>query len=187
MKKFLVLPLLLPFSANAFESRGTAQNYAEAKRAASFLKFEYPVRKLFFGAMEDGYVTKFIATAKIDGHRLIGPRVEFEAHDLDTDIFQRNDILWNKCLSYKEFPKLRVTIPPTEFTEGVPVRVNATMNIRGKDKPLVLELTMTKENGKWVAVGKALSSFDSLGIPDPSIGVAAVKGPIELTFRLLDQ
>lgn len=181
------LLLLAPRHAAGFETSAASASFDEAAKAASYLKFEIPVRKFLFGAHETGYARKFEAHGKIEGTHLSEVKVEFDAHDLDTDLYARNDQMWNYCLGYKENPRIQVAIPAVDFTEGKPVTSNGTMRIRGKEKALPVEISLTRKNGKWVADGSAHATFASLEIPDPSIGVAAVKGPIDITFHLEDK
>ena len=64
---------------------------------------------------------------------------------------------------------------------------SAVIRIRGVDKALPVVLSLARKGGRWIVDGTATTSFDSLSIPDPSIGVASVDGPIEIKFHLEDQ
>lgn len=189
MKTLLALALLFTLAtpAFAFETQLAAPDYDTAEKAASYLRFTLNTKKMgIFKSKVTGYAKKFQARGKIEGLKLRDAAVTFPVRELDTDLYARNDQMWNYCLGYKENPEVKITLPALAFGEGKAQTVSAVINTRGKDHPLPLEIKLEKKNGRWVASGSGHASFAQLEIPDPSIGVASVDGDIMIEFSLED-
>ncbi len=187
----LLLPALCLFfsslPAQAFSVKQASEKFDEAAKAKSFLKFTIPTKKMgLFRSEVTGYATKFSATAKIDKGSATDISIELPVRGLDTDLYARNDQMWNACLAQKEHPVLKLTFPSLKFEEGKEVKAAGTLSVRGKQKPFEAAFTLEKKDKRWVAFGKATTSFEALEIPDPSIGVASVDGPIQMEFFLED-
>jgi len=181
----LLFACFAPLHVLAFESKGTATSFEEAAKAKNFLRFSINTKKLgLFKSQVTGYAKKFSAEAKLEGLSLASARITFPIRELDTDLYARNDQMWNSCLGLKDHPEMEVRLPSLSFTEGKAVTANATILVRGKEKPLPVELTFSKTNGHWLVKGNAHTTFEALEIPDPSIGVASVDGPIDIEFSL---
>lgn len=168
----------------AFSLIMNSGSYEAASNSMSYLKFEIPTRKLFFKSHVTGYARKFIAMGLIKEGKFESGDVQFEVRDLDTDLYARNDQMWNYCLGYKEHPKVEIHLHDYPFTPEREFEATASIAIRGKVKELPLKLKISKD-GKTVD-GEAHTSFEALGIPDPSIGIAAVSGPIDIFWHLED-
>ena len=180
----MFLTLFFATLAFPFEASFDFKDFASANQAESYLRFHLDTKKLgLFSSTVEGLAKKFTATAEMDGGLVKSAVVSFLAKDLSTDLYARDDQMWNLCLDYKKFEKVEIRIGSAKLTE-TPTEVEGRMNIRGKEKPIKIRLGMKRSGDFTVVEGTANLSFKDLEIPDPSIGIANVYDPIQVKFRI---
>lgn len=181
----IILVLILSLSAHAFEAKYDFSEYGDAEKANSFLSFHLDTKKLgLFKSSVTGFVKKFEANGDWKNGQLKNATVSFAAKDVSTDLYARDDKMWNYCFDFKKFEKISLSIKEAQLKDGETVKVMAQMQIRGKMKEVPLEMTMKMNNGKEVVTGSGELSIKGLEIPDPSIGVASVEDLIHVNFRI---
>jgi polyisoprenoid-binding protein YceI len=181
----MILLLLLTTLANAFSIDGDFPDFDSAKNSKNFFKFEIEAKKLgLFSSTIEGYAKKFQASATIKGAKIEKASVRIPAKHISTDLYARDDQMWNFCFEEKSYPEIRIDLEDTQIDPGAEKVVLAKMQIRGKIKPIKVNLKRSTSGETYL--GETDLAFSQLEIPDPSIGIANVKDSIKVRFQLID-
>ena len=179
--KLITLLLFLCFNLFALEQDFNSPSFEQASESQNFLKFQIESTKVgLFTSKVDGYVKEFKAQYDWKDRQIHNAKISFKVKSLDTD--SRNEKMWDLFLDYKKSPALVVTLKET-IKLGTH-KYKASMNVRGKEKDIILSIQAYLEKDMLFINGKALTGFSLLEMPDPSIAVASVADGIKLEFSL---
>ena len=186
MKLFLITILFCASAfAGEFSKDFSFKDFNEAKGADSYLKFTVESTKVgLFSSDVDGYVMSFKAVASENKNELKKLVVSFPANSMNTDHESRDEKLHNLCMGAQDFPEIKVSIEGPLKVTGEKQVVDATFNIRGKNKTSPISLIIKREGKQIYAEGKTVLSLKEMEIPDPSIAVAKLSDDIRIEFKL---
>lgn len=185
--KLILFLIFCPLSlwAGSLSSSNSFENFNDAKKSESYLKFVVESTKVgLFSSDVDGYVKKFTAKVDEDKNQLSNMVVEFPVDSMDTDSESRDEKLHNLCMEKTSFPTFKITIKGPLKIEGKKQIVDAILTVRGKEKIAPISLTLSENEGQIQAMGKSVLSLKELEIPDPSIAVAKLSDDIKIEFKI---
>ncbi len=158
-------------------------NFEQAAKSANFIRFQIDSKKLgLFSSSFEGYAKQFTVTAKVKGDTVEKATLVIPVKQISTDLYARDDQMWNFCFEEKTYPEIKVEITNQVLAKGQEKLVPAKVTIRGKEKEVQVSLKNSSDSKKVRYEGTTHLSFSLLEIPDPSIGVASVKDAIDVTF-----
>jgi polyisoprenoid-binding protein YceI len=157
--------------------------FDQAAQSKNFVKFAIQAKKLgLFSSTVVGYAKAFTVTGKVKGDKIDLATIVVPVKQISTDLYARDDQMWNFCFAEKSHPEIRVEIKDLSLKAGEEKMVPGKMWIRGKEKEIQLKVKNTSTETSSTYEGSAELSFSQLEIPDPSIGVASVKDSISVSF-----
>lgn len=183
---FAILALL--FAPLAFSLELNVQNldFSAAQVSVNTIKFDLETKKLgLFKSTVAGYVRSFKVQYDETPSGYQNVILKFKVRDLDTDLYARNDQMWNLCFEEKTYPEiiLKISEPLTKIV--VEKTIEAETTIRGTDRRFPVTYSSSIKDGKKIIEGSALVSLKGLGIKDPSIGIANVEDKAKIQFHFL--
>ena len=188
MTKLLVFIFGMTFSLLALASNTQSfqcATYEQCEKNATFVKFVGKSKKLgmittdFTGFLKN-YTVSFNFTEKYLNKGVFS----FSPSSLDTDSSSRDEKMHNKCFEVSKYPQLTISFNKPIIIDGKNQVYPATMNIRGKDKQINVNLKVLSEGDKLMIEGHSVVGFKHLEIPDPSIMIASVKDAINISFKI---
>jgi polyisoprenoid-binding protein YceI len=180
----LFLSFLLVPPSFGFNAELQVKEFSDAQKAEQYLRFDMETKKLgLFNKHLVGFVREFKASGKIANDLIETGEVSFKVRSIDTDLFARDDQLWNFCLGMKEHPEIQIRIRNVKLLPGKETDTIAEVHLRGESRSAPLKLSRA---GPWIE-GKGLWSLKDLGIPDPSIGIASVQDNFSVSFKIKDR
>ncbi|MBF0365706.1 MAG: YceI family protein [Oligoflexia bacterium] len=169
-----------------FEQIYSFKSYNEAEAASDQLLFTMKSTK--FGLITtsfQAYVKSFIVSGEVNNDNYQNISIAFPAKSIDTDVDARNEKMLDLCLEEKKYPTITVTIPgPLKLTTANYSDLDATILLRGKNRPFKISFEWKKENNNLIVSGKATLKLSELEIPDPSIAIAKVEDEININFKI---
>lgn len=189
MKNLLLLSLLVSYSIsiNAKEVRGhfMSKDYDSGIQNANKLVFEGESTKMgLITTKWDGIVKDFSVVLEEEGNAVKAINLSFPISSMDTDNKSRNEKMQKMCLEEDKYKDINVRIPGPVTVDGVSREYQGTILVRGKEKPVKVNLSANKIGEKIIASGNAKMSFKDLEIPDPSIMIAKVADTITIIFAV---
>jgi polyisoprenoid-binding protein YceI len=116
-----------------------------------------------------------------------GTTLSFLVASMDTDVDGRNEKMYNKCFSYKEFPSIKVVLNSAIEVDGKEKSIAGTISVRGVNHPLFLKIKAESVGPNILVTGSTQVTLSALKIPDPSIWIASVRDMVEIKFSLMVQ
>lgn len=181
---FFVLVIgLQPTLSRAESYNFTSENYEEAKKAESNIKFDMASTKVgLFTSHFTGFVKKFSVSGDKNGNSIHNAAIEFDVKELDTDIDGRNEKMWDLCLDASNHPKVQIKLSQPIEIGAEEREIPGIINVRGQDYPLTLKI---KVDSNMIVDIKGQISIKELKIPDPSIAIASVRDSIDISAHLI--
>lgn len=179
--------LFLSFGINAKEVRGhfMSKDYDSGIKNTNKLVFEGESTKMgLITTKWDGVVKDFSVVLEEEGNAVKAINLSFPIISMDTDNKSRNEKMQKMCLEEDKYKDINVRIPGPVTVDGVSREYQGTILVRGKEKPVKVNLSANKVGDKIIATGNAKMSFKDLEIPDPSIMIAKVADTITVIFAV---
>ncbi len=172
-------------TASAHTVNYSFESLEEAKKSASFIKFEMSNTKIgFLTSSFDGFAKKFSVNYELEGAMVKTARITLSIDHLDTDSDGRNETMKTDCFNYKKFPDITILVADPIPIDGKEHSIPAIMNLRGTDKPIQVTVKAQRDGRKMTADISGIVSLKELDIPDPSILVAKIRDKVELKAHL---
>lgn len=114
--------------------------------------------------------------------------IDVKADSFATGMDMRDTHMKEKYLEAEKFPVIRLEVPkqPLAATPGKTVPLNAEFVIRGKRKPVVLQLKLEKADaGTVVATSEFPLDITDYGIPQPKFAVVKMETVIAAKVKLV--
>tara|TARA_B100001248_G_scaffold262724_1_gene261628 strand:- start:19187 stop:19780 length:594 start_codon:yes stop_codon:yes gene_type:complete len=160
-------------------------DYDSAAEAENQLKFTVVSTKVgLFSSDVDGYVKHFRYKAEEKDGKLRDMEVTFYAKDMDTDNKSRDEKLHNKCMQYKDYPKLVIHIPGPLVIDAKEHELEGWVMMFGKKKTFKIKMHANEDSGDLDVVAHSTWTLSGMEIPDPSIAVARLSDEIQLNIKL---
>ena len=187
-----ILALCLSFSsawAEEIRQSFKQDNYQDSMKAPSFLKFDMHSSKMgIISSSFTGVVKEFNIQGDFDkkSERVNAGKIQFNVSAMDTDTDARNHKMWEFCLNHSEFAEINVLLlSPIVLNDKQEQEIDASIDIRGKKKGLVLKLKSERWGDEFIIQGSTDASFSALEIPDPSIFIAKMQDAFKINFKVL--
>lgn len=172
----------------AFTVTQSESSFDQAAKNPNFIRFQIESKKLgLFSSSFEGYAKQFQVEAKVNGDTIQKATLVIPVKQISTDLYARDDQMWNLCFEEKKYPEIKVEISNQIVPKGQEKMVPAKVFIRGKEKEIQVRLKNSSDSSQLRFEGLTHLSFSLLEIPDPSIGVASVKDAIDVNFAFQDK
>jgi len=184
IKALLIILLAGPW-ARAHTINYSFSSFDEAKTSPNFIQFKMASTKVgLFTSHFDGYAKKFSINYELEGGSVKTARITLPIEQFDTDDDGRNETMRGDCLNAKKFPDVTILIADPIPLDGKEHPITAIMNLRGYDKPILINVKAVRDGRKIKAEITGQISLKNLEIPDPSILVAKLRDQIDLKAQL---
>lgn len=185
MKIILIVCFLLTnVFAKGISSQSKFENYKDAEKSSTYLKFVVESTKIgLFSSDVDGYVLAYTYEADFDSQNKIlrNLKLKFRSSDMNTDHEDRDYKLHNLCMSSKKYPEVIITFTgPIFLKEKKQQKLNGKVLIRGKEKPFKAKVKSGLTDTRFELDINTIWSLKEMEIPDPSIAVAKLSDDIKI-------
>lgn len=199
-EKFLNVKKLFPFFSlflflggvsnssllSAAEVNYQYKNYAEAKLAKNYIKFEGTSTKLgFITTGFDGFAKEIKINYELDGIILKSLDVLIPTKSLDTNITSRDEKMINVILENEKFPDIHAKILDKVTLSNGEQFINMLFTVKDKQVTKPVKFSVVKKDNKFLITGETTLGLKELALPDPSIVVAKVRDNFDLKFSVL--
>lgn len=187
-KKLAIVAILVLGGVNSFaeDLHLNYKTYGEAKKSASYIKFQSESTKLgLLTTSFDGFVKNIKLHYVIDGNVIKNLDAVLAGDSLDTDVNARNDKLYKEILDVEKFPSILVSVAgPVQLKEG---DQSVEMIFQIKDKKITkrVAFSLTKNDKHFLVKGHTALGLKEMGLPDPSIAIAKVRDEFDFDFAFI--
>lgn len=180
------LALLIAHSLNAAEMKRQFSNYAEAKKADEYIRFDSESKKMgFLTTGFDGFALSFKVSYELEKLKVKNLKVTVPAKDLDTDNDGRNKKMLNSILEAGSYPEITADlIDDLNLSEGEQ-KTNMAFTVKGKRIVKPVNLIIRHQSDGIQVNGRTTLKLTEAGLPDPSIMIAKVRDDFDLSFSVL--
>jgi polyisoprenoid-binding protein YceI len=159
-------------------------NFDQAEKSSNYLRFDMKSTNVWIlNNNFHGFVKDFAIDIRgLEKGSISKVHLSFDVTTMDTDNRRRNKKMHDYCLAKKDHPQIVVDTKSPIAIDDCQHKVLASINVRGKEKQIELDLKVKKSDKRLGFSGMSPLDLSKLEIPKPSIFLAKVKDQVNVSF-----